>query len=137
MKLFSKNAGKLIRPTYGKVSNGTTDEQTHDDHSLVLTARHSTSTSWRSDAPIILSGWEYHTRGSRLTSTVPECRHGGRLWMAHQHHHRQHKSPRKTTTHSSMEAESDRFIRSVAFGPTAGSLISTEGRISNSGSWSR
>ena len=89
-----------ISAAYGKVYNETTDGQTHDKRSLVLTARHSTSTSWRSDAPIILPGWEYHTRGSRLTSTVPECLYGGRLWMAHLHHHRQHKSPRKTTAHS-------------------------------------
>ena len=40
--------------------------------------------------------------GSRLTSTVPECLYGGRLWMAHLRHHREHKSPRKTTTHSSI-----------------------------------
>ena len=51
--------------------------------------------------------------------------------MAHLHHHRQHKSPRKTTTHSSMAAERDRFIRSAV---VAESLISPEGRTSNSGS---
>ena len=128
---------ELISATNGKVYNGTTDDQTHDKRSLLLTARHSTSTSWRSDAPIILPRWEYHTRGSRLTSTVPECLYGGRLWMAHLHHHRQHKSPRKTTAHSSMVAEQDRFIRSAAVGPIAESLINPEGRTSNSGSWSR
>ena len=53
---------ELISATCGKVYNGTTDDQTHK-RSLVLSARHSTSTSWRSDAPIILLGWEYHTRG--------------------------------------------------------------------------
>ena len=36
-----------------------------------------------------------------------------RLWVAHLHHHREHKSPRKTTAHSNMVAEDDRFIRSA------------------------
>ena len=35
---------ELISATYGKVYNGTTDDQTHDKRSLVLSARHSTST---------------------------------------------------------------------------------------------
>ena len=47
---------EFISATYGKAYNGTTDEQIHDKRSLVLTARHSTSTSWCSDAPIILDG---------------------------------------------------------------------------------
>ena len=39
--------------------------------------------SWRSDAPIILPGWEHHTGGSRLTPTVHPCplRRGGCGWL--------------------------------------------------------
>ena len=97
------------------------------DHSLVFTARHSTSTSWRSDAPIILPGWEYHTRGSWLTSTVPKCLYGGRLWMALTDCTKVHAA----TAHSNMVAE--QFIRSAAFRQSA-ELTNPEGRTSNSGS---
>ena len=51
--------------------------------------------SWRSDAPIILPGWEHHTRGSRLTPTVHPCplRRGGCGWLVTATQHRSNMSP--------------------------------------------
>ena len=44
-------------------------------HVNLTTRNHSTTRkSWRSDAPIILPGWEYHTGGSRSKPTVHRCR---------------------------------------------------------------
>ena len=44
-------------------------------HVNMSISNHSTtSKSWRSDAPIILPGWECHTGGSRSKPTVHRCR---------------------------------------------------------------
>ena len=44
-------------------------------HFNMSISNHSTTRkSWRSDAPIILPGWEYHTGGSRSKPTVHRCR---------------------------------------------------------------
>ena len=57
-----------------------------------------TSKSCRSDVPIILPGWECHTRGSWSTPTVPECLYGGRpRWLG--------TIVTRSTPHSNMVAE--------------------------------
>ena len=44
-------------------------------HVNMSISNHSTTRkSWRSDAPIILPGWECHTGGSRSKPTVHRCR---------------------------------------------------------------
>ena len=57
----------------------------HTSHVNMSTRNHSTTTkSWRSDAPIILPGWECHTGGSWSKPTAHQCSQSGRrLWVAH------------------------------------------------------
>ena len=89
-----------------------------------------TSTSWRSDAPSsCLMGVSHSGVPVDIQSTRVALRREAVDGSSAQ-------SPRKTTTHSSMVAELDRFIRSAAVGPIAESLISPEGR-NQQQSWSR
>ena len=54
-------------------------------HVNMSISNHSTTRkSWRSDAPIILPGWECHTGGFPVkTHSTPVPSKDGRLWVAH------------------------------------------------------
>ena len=61
---------------HAQVEEGCRDCPHFPSHHVNLTTRNHSTTrkSWRSDAPIILPGWEYHTGGSRSKPTVHRCR---------------------------------------------------------------
>ena len=59
------------------------DQQTRSPQATFTPQTTTQTKSWRSDAPIILPGWEHHTGGSGLTPTVHPCplRRGGCGWL--------------------------------------------------------
>ena len=62
-------------PIFGAVSCSVEISSLSSPHVNMSISNHSTTRkSWRSDAPIILPGWECHTGGSRSKPTVHRCR---------------------------------------------------------------
>ena len=59
------------------------DQQTRSPQATFTPQTTTQAKSWRSDASIILPGWEHHTDGSWLTPTVHPCplRRGGCGWL--------------------------------------------------------
>ena len=97
--------------------------QGHSGRSLIdpslqdTTRSHSTSSnphvhrSWRSDAPIILPGWECHTGGSRSKPTVHRCRpKTGGCGLLAEHHTKRAQTTQSTLRNYNMVAEHERSL---------------------------
>ena len=72
--MMSESSGSRTQSTH-QGGGGVEISSFSSPHVNMSISNHSTTRkSWRSDAPIILPGWECHTGGSRSKPTVHRCR---------------------------------------------------------------